>query len=403
MALDEHRNSFSPTLWYLPKFRNVTSEHIKAQKEVFEKKGQEWEGILQEAIKLKDSGKASDEDVNSAARRLNATARALNEECRKLVKLEDDNRHEEHPRTLKQVWFPGYHVNAGGGSDDTLRNEGDMEEMSSLTFAWMLDQIKPFLSLDEEYIVKVRTDMEVHISTLPESPPQSESLATRAKSIAAAFKKPSAAVAKMSEKLRSYGWGTSALEDSFTAFFYLNGSKTRTPGSYDLNDEEGQPIGDTFEYVHPVVGFRKQELPSYTPLGHGVKYERRKTVDDQGRPCVVYNLGDCRKVLPEWRLGGLDSYERLLIAGKAAYDYVDELDLYLETGIKTPRRSVWGILDVDLGIELPQTDPHSSGKKETKVMGPEDVPPTDLERKRLEWSAEELNEEERVGDEALRK
>ena len=54
-------------------------------------------------------------------------------------------------------------------------------------------------------------------------------------------------------------------------------------------------------------------------------------------------LGDVYKRQPEWRLGGLDSYERLAITGKAAYDYVDELDLYLKTGIKTPRRSVWGL------------------------------------------------------------
>jgi hypothetical protein len=37
--------------------------------------------------------------------------------------------------------------------------------------------------------------------------------------------------------------------------------------------------------------------------------------------------------LPEWRLGGVDSYERLAITSKAAYDYVDELDLDLKTGI----------------------------------------------------------------------
>jgi len=378
LGLDEHRNAFSPTLWYLPKFGNVTSEQIEAQKGAVEKKAQEWEEILQNAIKLKESGKASDKEINGAARLLNRTARSLNGESRRLVKLEDDRKHQIHPRTLRQVWFPGYHINIGGGADDTLNNEGDMEEMSSITFSWMLDQIKPHLSLNEEYLGKERADMEFHISTLKESPLLNESWGKRAQRIASVFKNPSTVTAKLADKQRSYGWGTGELKDSFTPFYYLNGSKKRTPGSYDPLDKEGQPLGDTFEFVHPVVGFREKQIPEYTPLGHGVKFNRRKTVDEKGRPCVVYDLDNARKPLPEWPLGGLDSYERLAITGKAAYDYVDELDVYLKTGVKTPRRSVWGIRDIDLGIELPKATPPNPGNSkqdgfEAKVVKEEFV------------------------------
>lgn len=397
MALDEHRNAFSPTLWYLPKLQNVTSKQIEDQKAATEKKVQEWEELLQVAIKLKASGKASDGEVNSAARNLNRAARELNVESRKLIKLEDGLKHQMHPRTLKQVWFPGYHADIGGGSDDTLHNEGNMEEMSSIVLSWMLDQVKPYISLDEEYLVKVRTNMELHISTLVERPPSDESWAAKIKRAATAFKNKFATAVELPEKQRSYAWGTSDLTDSFTTFYSLNGSKRRTPGGYDLLDQDGQLFGDTFEYIHPVVGFRAKEVPSYKPIGPGIEYERRKIVDKEGRPCVVYKLGSSRKLLPEWQLGGLDSYERLVIAGKSAYDYVDELDSYLKNGIKTPRRSVWGVRDVDLGIQLSQATPRNFEQDILELNPEHEAQSAKFQQKRTEWSAEEvLGEEDRA-------
>ncbi|KAJ5329876.1 hypothetical protein N7452_010266 [Penicillium brevicompactum] len=396
LALDEHRNSFSPTLWYLPRFGNVSAEQVEDQRKVVGKKAQEYQDILADAIKLKRSGKGSDEDINSAARHLNRTARDLNKEGRKFVKMEDDWKHQDHPRTLKQVWFPGYHVNIGGGSDDSLRNEGDMEEMSSITFAWMLDQIKPHLSLDEEYLVKERTDMEFWISTLGENDQQNEG--SWPQRTLAALKTPFQKAEKIIKE-RTYGWGTGLLEDSFTPFFYLNGSKRRTPG-YNLRDKDGQLLGDTCEFVHPVVGFRKQQIPSYSPLGRGIKYNRRKAVNEDGSPSIMYDLGDARKELPEWRLGGLDSYERLFIASKAAYDYIDELDLYLQTGVKTPRRSVWGVRDIDLGIELPtinSSNARQSAENGTKSDAKqEESQSKDLGDQRAEWAVAEAVRDEQL-------
>ncbi|KAJ5978273.1 hypothetical protein N7501_001615 [Penicillium viridicatum] len=358
LALDEHRNAFSPTLWYLHRLGNVTSEQIQTQRKMVDQQAQKWDDLLQEAIRLKGSGRASDAEVNNAARKLNQTARALNQETRKLLKLEDDHKHQGNPRTLTQVWFPGYHINIGGGSGETLNDEGDMEEMSNITFSWMLDQIKPYLSLNEESISEEREEMEYHMSTLVEDTVDEVSLGSWAQrkiaAIASAFKlkRSPAFSVKSVDKRRSYGWGTGPLEDSFTPFYYLNGSERRTPGRYDPFDKDGNLLGETFEFIHPVVGFREKQIKDYTPIGRDVKFTRRKAVDEKGRPGYVYDLGDSRKPLPEWRLGGLDSYERLAITGKAAYDYVDELDLYLKTGIKTPRRSVWGIRDINPGIEV---------------------------------------------------
>ncbi|KGO69403.1 protein of unknown function DUF2235 [Penicillium italicum] len=375
LALDEHRNAFSPTLWYLHKLGNVTSEQIQAQKKIIDQETQKWDDILQDAMRLKRSGRASDEDVNNAARKLNQTARFLNQEIRTLLKLEDDHKHQCNPRTLTQVWFPGYHINIGGGSSETLKDEGDMEEMSNITFSWMLDQIKPYLSLNEEFISEEREEMEYHISTLGESTVPEESLGgwaqRKAAAIASAFKlkRPPTSSVKSVDKRRSYGWGTGPLKDSFTPFYYANGSERRTPGRYDPFDKDGNMLGETFEFVHPVVGFREKQIKEYTPIGPNVKFARRKVVDEKGRPGYVYDLGDSHKPLPEWRLGGIDSYERQAITGKAAYDYVDELDLYLQTGIKTPRQSAWGVRDVDLGIEVAQAGDNNFGIKAPKSGG----------------------------------
>ncbi|KAJ5773905.1 hypothetical protein N7457_008801 [Penicillium paradoxum] len=370
LALDEHRNAFSPTLWYLQKLGNVTPDQVERQKKMVRAKAQEWDDLLQKAIRLKDSGNASDEDVNNAARKLNEIAKELNEESRKLIKLEDDRRHQAHPRTLRQVWFPGYHINIGGGSDDSLRNEGDMEEMSNITFAWMLDQIRPYLSLNEEYVLQEREAWEYYISKLAETSNNDNSWGSwvqrKAAFIISAFRRPTTSATRRGTH-RTYGWGTGHMQDSFTPFYYLNGSTPRTPGRYDSFDKDGNALGESFEYVHPVVGFRQKQLKDYTPIGPGVRFNRREAVDEKGHPTHVYDVGDglgC-KTLPEWRLGGVDSYERLAITSKAAYDYIDELDLYLKTGIKTARRSVWGVADIDLGIESSEsTEPEHESVQE---------------------------------------
>ncbi|KGO42875.1 protein of unknown function DUF2235 [Penicillium expansum] len=404
LALDEHRSAFSPTLWYLHKLGNVTSEQIQTQKKKFDEEAQKWDDLLQDAIRLKASGRASDEDVNNIARKLNQTARDWNKETRTLLKLEDDYKHQCKPRTLTQVWFPGYHINIGGGSSETLKDEGNMEEMSNITFSWMLDQIKPYLSLNEDFISEEREEMEDHISTLVENTVNNESLGGWAQRKAAAiasaltFKYFSTSPVKPVDKRRSYGWGTGPLEDSFTPFYYANGSERRTPGGYDPFDKNGNLLGETFEFVHPVVGFREKQIKDYTPIGPNVKFARRKAVDEKGRPGYVYDLGNSPKPLPEWRLGGLDSYERLAITGKVEYDYVNELDLYLQTEIKTPRQSALGVRDVDVGIEVGKAGDIDSGIKVPKAEGFQQggFKSTGLGTKEMQWKISEVSYAEEI-------
>ncbi|OOQ84258.1 hypothetical protein PEBR_33900 [Penicillium brasilianum] len=359
LALDERRKAFSPTLWYLNK-KTATKEQVEAHMEDEKLAEKRYWDVLQHAKDLKASGGATDEAVNAAAREVNVAARAWNKAARKRVRYQ--NRLEQHP-VLRQVWIPGFHINIGGGSNDTLKDEGDMENMSNIAFAWMLDQIKDHVSVNEQVVSDEQNDRERHIEELnlqrrktdlklTSTKPKPQSLVKRtvsfAKTAVATISLPFKAIQQATEeKAREIGWGTGILEDSFTLAYWLNGQKRRTPGEYAKDN--GNSIGETCEYIHPVVNFRvnwfkeqnekDSSHPIYKPIHPKLKYERRKVVGKDGKPFFEYEIGGCLKPLPEWKLGGLDSYERLAIAGKAAYDYVDKLDEELETGIRTIRRS----------------------------------------------------------------
>jgi hypothetical protein len=57
---------------------------------------------------------------------------------------------------LEQCWFPGVHINVGGGSDDQIKGgRGDREEIAALTLAWMIDRCRPFLAFDGDELFKI--------------------------------------------------------------------------------------------------------------------------------------------------------------------------------------------------------------------------------------------------------
>ncbi|KAI9877716.1 MAG: hypothetical protein M1830_003028 [Pleopsidium flavum] len=49
-------------------------------------------------------------------------------------------------QNLKQVWFPGVHSNIGGGYDDA--------DISDITLAWMMSQLDPFIEFNGNYILR---------------------------------------------------------------------------------------------------------------------------------------------------------------------------------------------------------------------------------------------------------
>ncbi|RBR10225.1 uncharacterized protein FIESC28_09611 [Fusarium coffeatum] len=138
---------------------------------------------------------------------------------------------------LVQCWFPGAHINVGGGSsDNALTDEekkekkqpkGDNERLSSVAYAWMLDRVRPHLALDEEALQMQLADIDGVIQS-PGDPNM-----------------------KAWEK---QDWLIGKIDDSYTAEYKAMGSAViRTPMDYYKREE-----GYTVERVHPSVFFRQQ-------------------------------------------------------------------------------------------------------------------------------------------------
>ncbi|KAH6666785.1 hypothetical protein B0J14DRAFT_434891, partial [Halenospora varia] len=175
LALDEHRAAFPPTLWSLPKPTPKTEEEGKFEKE---------------------KGIAFQKTTN-----------------------------------LIQCWFPGYHINIGGGSDDMLKErKGDFESMANITFAWMIDRVQQYTSLG------FSDDAMFDI------------IDCYATNITAVIKKENPLEGKTHNQVYK-GWGIGPDVDSMDTLQAAAGSITRTPAQYI----EGERV--TNEYVHPVVAF----------------------------------------------------------------------------------------------------------------------------------------------------
>ena len=105
LALDEHRGPFSPTLWHFPaKDANKKPENMKSRDVLWS----EWLNVHS--------------NKNSTEAQLQAAWSAL-------VDREMYDQLKETDSNLLQVWFPGVHINIGGGSDDLLSEslKGDFE------------------------------------------------------------------------------------------------------------------------------------------------------------------------------------------------------------------------------------------------------------------------------------
>ncbi|EKG18746.1 protein of unknown function DUF2235 [Macrophomina phaseolina MS6] len=179
--------------------------------------------------------------------------------------------------SLVQCWFPGAHINVGGGNSvNADEKHPNAEQMASIAYAWMLDRVRPWLALDEKALDAQRTEME---KLMTHSAPISE--------------------------LDDWFWGV--IDKSYTAEYRLTGPPTpRTPTAYfDHNN------GWTVERVHLTVWLRKKHeeslLKTYSPAamsgweriwvddGHGkdmkprkgwkwVKFQKNGSMDASGKP-----------------------------------------------------------------------------------------------------------------------
>lgn len=145
---------------------------------------------------------------------------------------------------LIQCWFPGVHVNLGGGSEDGLKKtpKGDLESMANTTFAWMVDRCRPHLHFEEKVLNFITTQYFEVLEKLT----------------------------KRSDETQKVGWGVGPFQKDFSGIpNAIIGQSTRTPGYYP-----DKP--DPREYIHPVVShawqsqeYRSQALEGFKRVFNG--------------------------------------------------------------------------------------------------------------------------------------
>lgn len=118
LALDEHRKPFDATLWHFPADGVATPVQPKGSST---KLRENWE-------QLRDTDGATEQQLATA--------------WGDLVVAEMHEELKGHDSKLLQVWFPGVHINVGGGSDDLLKDKkGDFERKllsSRLSLTWQI-------------------------------------------------------------------------------------------------------------------------------------------------------------------------------------------------------------------------------------------------------------------------
>jgi len=93
--LDEHRETFIPTLFYIPNAASLAAEEAEIDKE--------------------------DDDWPELKAFRDGVEKEINEQRNK------------HQPDLHQVWFPGVHINIGGGSNDSSYDgEGRQHHISNI-------------------------------------------------------------------------------------------------------------------------------------------------------------------------------------------------------------------------------------------------------------------------------
>ncbi|KAF9699351.1 hypothetical protein EKO04_002472 [Ascochyta lentis] len=188
---------------------------------------------------------------------------------------------------LKQVWFPGVHINCGGGSDDGFsKMEGDMENISVATFTWMLQCIAPHLDIKQQAFDDYMNQYTSWLTNVryrcTYQHPQTEDWSTWLKKklpdvplITLGTPTDPLTPPKRAEKHEhttfDFGWGVGPILDSFNKLYLANGTYPRQPGHemMEVNgawipikgikgDEEHPLTGyETNEFIHPLVHYRR--------------------------------------------------------------------------------------------------------------------------------------------------
>ncbi|KAF4814013.1 hypotheticall protein [Colletotrichum tropicale] len=275
MAIDEHRKPFSPTLWH----RSPQNPND------LEEPDQSIVDLREGFITILENGGGETEKSKAWA---DFIARAMYDE------LQGSN------SELVQVWFPGVHINVGGGNPGILTgDESDFEQLALISFAWMCDQIKPYLQLNDDKLnntLSTLADREVEqrkrmIQDLRSGKDYGSNWAAKPFWKVLDY----TGVYKASKKgVPEDGWALGTIVDSFTGMMKMSGSKYRTPGRYK-EDNADKDRSETKEEIHPSVFLRYERISGYRPISLTgfERFEERS------------KKGSLTKVTRGWRNGNL--------------------------------------------------------------------------------------------------
>ncbi|KAF2187608.1 hypothetical protein K469DRAFT_725126 [Zopfia rhizophila CBS 207.26] len=178
---------------------------------------------------------------------------------------------------LKQVWFPGYHINVGGGSDDGIEEmKGDLEGLANITFAWMLQCISPYLTIDLKVFENHKQDYTLWLKTAATNCTRHHETWLDWAWKKVPFVSPNELDPPRQDPPHThdtvdFGWGTGPTPDSLEGFIYeWAGGEDRKPGNCDIDvwhPSEGEyklepasNYGVTNEYIHPVTAYRQFDI-----------------------------------------------------------------------------------------------------------------------------------------------
>ncbi|KAG8626227.1 hypothetical protein KVT40_005172 [Elsinoe batatas] len=199
---------------------------------------------------------------------------------------------------LRQVWFPGVHSNIGGGYDD--------QEISNITLAWMMSQVRELLDMDLDYILDEQEKTETYYE-------------------------------RNNERPRPWSWGK--IWNSFTGIYVLGGAEDRTPGRFFVREprsgtETDQPLDETHEYIHPSVRARLKlggpgidDKGTYQPRALKDWKLTIEPAEEGGRPDIFWELRTKQsnvttRVLPESPLWPLERELLEMDPDREVEDYV---------------------------------------------------------------------------------
>jgi len=191
----------------------------------------------------------------------------------------------QRPKTaLCQCWFPGAHINVGGGSSANAGKnpKGDREQLASVSYAWMLDRIRPHLALSETALSEQIADFKRMAEA--DSPSEEDwsiwNVPRFIKNI----------ISDTTNKVLPAGYGLGEIDDSHTPLYWLMAfPKEREPNFNNMTGKE-VPVEEqwyTVERIHPSVHYRQQ-----AQLSHGLEpyvpaalqgWERKEELHGEGR------------------------------------------------------------------------------------------------------------------------